>query len=251
MACFGVCAGLCAQTNSYIDSTRPTISSDAAIQQRGVLQIESGYDGYFHSYDQTAATSFYYAATNWLRLDASLSVLRSTDSGSGRRTTGVGSSSFGAKAVLFHDGRSKTIPGFALAYSEALATATEPGIQSRSHQGTVIISNTEGPWRWKVNGSVIGSDCYERIGCSVHGQGAVGVSYSLSKPTTLAGEFFGETTSAGAPPGAFLFAGLSHNINERLNVNGGLRFGVTTAAPAVGLTFGVTFGVGRAPIPRK
>ena len=37
---------LYAQKNSYLDSTRPSISSDAAIQQRRVLQTESGYDGY-------------------------------------------------------------------------------------------------------------------------------------------------------------------------------------------------------------
>ncbi len=231
------------QTNSYIDSTRPTISSDAAIQQRGVLQVESGYDGYFLPYDQTGQTSLYYALTNWLRLDAGLSAWRATDTASSEREVGVGNVSVGAKAVLFRDGRSRIVPGFAVEYEASLPTASNTELRSRYHQGTLIVSNSVGTFRWKVNGSLYGSGC-ERGGCSVHGQGALGVSETLTDVTTLQAEFFGQTNSATAPPGAYLFGGLTHKLSDRTAVNGGLRFGVTRDAPRIGVTVGFTVGVG-------
>lgn len=80
--CTAIAAGVhFGQQNSHIDSTRPTISSDAAIQQRGALQVEAGYDGYFLPYDQTQALCIHYAVTNRLRLDNSEPGSRSTDMG--------------------------------------------------------------------------------------------------------------------------------------------------------------------------
>lgn len=234
---------LSAQTNSYLDSTRPTISSDAAIPQKGVLQIESGYDGYFLPFDQTGATSFYYSMTQWLRLDATVSFWRATDVGVSDRTVGIGTSAFGAKAVLFHDGRSKTIPGVALEYEETLATASRQELQSRNHQGTLILSNSYGPWRWKLNGAAVGTGCETSDRCSVHGQTALGVSYDLTRATTAITEFFGQSDSISAPAGAYAFVGASHQFSKHALLNGGLRFGMTPAAPTVGLTLGVTFAV--------
>ena len=237
--------GLAAQTNSYLDSTRPTVSSDAAIQQRGVFQIESGSDGFYFPYDLTAATSLSYAATDWLRLDASLSIWRATDIGVAHRASAIGNSAFGAKAVLYHDGRSRIFPGIAIQYGETLATATQDTFQSRYHQGTLIISNSANRWRWKVNGSAIGSGCETKNGCSIHGQGAVGVSYFVNRSTTFATEFFGQTASVSAPPGAYAFAGVALKLSDHMAVNGGLRLGVSPSAPAVGFTVGVTAAVGR------
>ena len=239
-----------AQTNSYLDSTRPTISSDAAIQQKGALQVESGYDGYFLPFDQTGAASFYYALTNWLRVDATLSAFRATDVGVSDRTIGVGTSAFGAKAILFHDGRSKIIPGFAVEYEETLATASRDALQSRRHQGTFIMSNSYGAWRWKLNGSAIGSGCGKSNGCSVHGQVALGVSDDLTRGTTLATEFFGQSDSVSAPAGVYAFVGASHRLGQHAALNGGLRFGLTPAAPTVGVTLGLTVAVGGRPHTR-
>lgn len=165
--CFLSAMALPAQENSYIDSTRPTISSDASIQQKGVLQIESGYDAYFLPYDQTGAVSLYYSLTNWLRLDASVSAWRATDVGVDHRTEGVGNAEFGTKIILFHDGRSKTIPGVAVEYEDSAASASEANLRSRYHQGTLIFSNTAGPWKWKLNGSLIASNCRNANGCRV------------------------------------------------------------------------------------
>lgn len=239
---------VCAQTNSYLDSTRPTISSDAAIQQKGVLQIESGYDNYFLPFDQTGASSFYYSLTNWLRLDATVSFWRATDVSVSDRTIGVGTSAFGAKMILFHEGRSRIVPGLAVEYKETLATASRSALQSRYHQGTLILSNSYGPWRWKLNGSAIGSGCDGSNGCSVHSQIAFGVSEDLTKAVTAYTEFFGQSDSASAPAGVYAFVGASRLFNKHALLNGGLRFGITPAAPTVGVTVGVTFAVGgRAP----
>ena len=236
-----------AQTNSYLDSTRPTISSDAAIQQKGVFQIESGYDGYFLPFDQTGAASFYYSLTDWLRLDASLSAWRATDVGVSNRTVGVGTSAFGGKVILFHNGRSRTIPGIAVEYEETLATASRQALQSRYHQGTFIVSNSYKAWRWKLNGSAIGSGCDKSNGCSVHGQVALGVSDKLTRSTTAYTEIFGQSNSVSAPAGAYAFAGASRLLSKHALLNGGLRFGLTQSAPTIGVTLGVTIAVGGHP----
>ena len=240
------CITLNAQTNSYTDSTRPTISSDAAIQQKGVLQIESGYDGYFAPFDQTEATGVYYALTNWLRLDGAVPGWRSTDAGGENKTSGLGNGGIGAKVILFHQGKSRTIPGFAVQYSETFASASERNLRSRRHEGTLIASQKFGKWEAKLNGTLV-ADCYHPFGCGLRGQGVAGVTYSLTDNLTLASDLFGETVSVDAPAGIYSLLGVTYKLTRAMAVNSGLRFGLNSSASTVGFTVGLTVGIGGAP----
>lgn len=235
-----------AQTNSYTDSTRPTVSSDASIQQKGVVQIESGYDSYFSPYDQTQAISIYYALTNWLRIDGAVPGWRSTDAGVEHRTSGLGNGGIGAKVILFRQGKSKVIPGLAVQYSETFASASERNLRSRHHQGTLIASQTFGNWGVKVNGSLV-ADCYRSPGCGLRGRGAAGVTYSLTDRLTLASDLFGETVSVDAPAGIYNLVGVTYRLTRAVAVNSGVRFGLNSSASTVGFTLGLTVGIGGAP----
>ncbi len=246
ICCAALLSPAYAQTNSHIDATRPTVSSDAAIQQKGVLQIEAGYDGYFSPYDGTQAMNLYYAATNWLRIDGAVPGWRSTDAGVQNRTDGLGNSSLGAKLVLFHQGKSKLIPGVAVQYSATFPSATEDMLRSRYHRGTLILSQTFANWGVKVNGSLIG-DCYHSSGCGLRGQGVAGVTYNLSDCITLAADVFGDTVSVSAPPGIYQLSGVTYKLTRAVSLNTGVRFGLNSSASTIGITAGITVGFGGAP----
>ncbi len=245
-ACLVSICGVAAGQNSYIDPTRPTVAQGATIQRPGVLQVEAGYIGYFRSYDQTQNLDLYYAATRWLRLDASVPGWRST--GGSTAAVGLGNAGFGAKAILFPQGKSRIVPGFALQYEETLPSAPNSALRSHYHSGSLITSQKFGKWTAQLDGLLI-ADCQHPSGCGLRGEGVVGTAYQLTDKTSLSANVFGDTVSVDAPPGAYALLGAIYKLRYDFAFTGGIRVGLSESAPRIGLTAGIVFGIG--PKPRR
>src|SRR3954463_11674135 len=69
-----------------LSPTRPTVANAVTIQDRGVLQVETGYDAFPQhnpGNQQTIATSFFYVPVERLRLDFGWSAFSHQEGGDG------------------------------------------------------------------------------------------------------------------------------------------------------------------------
>lgn len=240
------CCLSAAAQNSPMDSTRPTVSSGASIQPQGVLQIESGYDGFFAAppgQDQTAATGFYYAATPWLRLDAAVSEWRLTDFDTQNRAEGTGNVSVGTRAVLRRAAKRRT--GYAVEYEDTLPVGSRHALRDLGQTVTAITSRKLRDLSLKLNASLLQHGCDSGNSCHYGGQIAAGASWERWRATTVYFEVFGQNaSSSNAPPGSFAFAGVGHHLSPRVELNGGIRAGLTPSSSRIGVSFGATFAIG-------
>jgi hypothetical protein len=207
--------------------------------------MEDGYDGSFIATDgddQTVSTSWYYAATTWLRLDASYSVFRATQQDGQGRSRGSGNLQFGSKLLPRPATGSKT--GFAVQYEHTFPTGSKDSLRSISDNVTLITSRHFGPVNAKLNGAVLRVNC--NSDCHYGGLIALGAGWDTTEDDNLQVEVFGQNqSSSNAPPGTYVFVGGSHNFTRRFLLNGGLRTGISPDASRFGLTAGITVALGR------
>jgi hypothetical protein len=86
-----------------LSPTRPTVANGVSIQDKGVLQVETGYDAYPQRVpgdQQTVAGWLSYVPLEWLRLDYGWSAFSHQESEDGT-ASGVGTIQVGGKVVLF------------------------------------------------------------------------------------------------------------------------------------------------------
>lgn len=227
-----------------LNPTRPTIANSAAIQGKGVLQLEAGYDAY-QGEQQTVGTSLSYVPLTRLRLDFGWSAFSHEESREGN-SNGVGTIQVGGKVVFFEEKYHHAAPGVAVQYEAELPTASTPSLQGFGQQIILLVNHhygRNGILDVILNGSLVQSDCQTREGCSYGGQQSFALSYHLQQRTRLYAEVFGQNDSqSNTPPGIYCFGGFYHRFTDSFGIDSGLRFGVTKHSPKIGVTIGVVVG---------
>ncbi len=231
-----------------LSPTRPTIANGATIQDKGVLQVETGYDAYpqrVPGNQQTVDISLYYVPLERLRLDFAWSAF-SHQEGDDGRASGVGTIQAGGKAVLLQESYHRAAPGVAVQYEAELPTASDHLLQGFGQQVILLMNHHYGRGGILdviVNGSLVQSDCQTRNGCSYGGQQSLALSYHLQEHTRLYAEVFGQNNSqSNTPPGTYAFGGFYHQFGETFGLDGGMRFGLTDHSASIGTTVGLVFG---------
>lgn len=231
-----------------LSPTRPTIANSATIQNRGVLQVEFGYDAYPQQLpgdQQTAGANFYYVPLDRLRLDFGWSPY-SHQEDKGEGAAGVGTIQTGGKIVLLKENYGRPAPGVAIQYEAELPTASEQALQGFGQQITFLANHhygRKGIVDVILNGSLVQSDCQSQTGCGYGGQQSFALSYHLHEDTRLYAEVFGQNNSqSNTPPGTYVFSGFYQKVRDAFGIDGGMRFGVTDHSASIGLTLGMVFG---------
>jgi hypothetical protein len=231
-----------------LSPTRPTVANGVTIQDKGVLQVETGYDAFPQhnpGNQQTVATSLYYVPAERLRLDFGWSAF-SHQEGDDGTAKGVGTMQVGGKLVLVKEEYNRAMPGIGLQYEAELPTASDRALQGFGQQIIFLLNHhygRNGIVDVIVNGSLVQSDCQTRSGCRYGGQQSFALSYHLDKHTRLYAEVFGQNVSqSNAPPGTYAFGGFYHQFNDSFGLDGGMRFGLTNHSASIGSTIGVVFG---------
>lgn len=241
-------AGIGYADDLNLSPTRPTVANSATIQDKGVLQIEIGYDAFpqhIPGNQQTVATSLYYAPLERLRLDFAWSAFSHQASDEGV-ANGIGTIQLGGKFVVHKEEYNRIKPGIALQYQAELPTGSSRLLQGFGQQIILLLNHhygRNGILDVIVNGSLVQSDCQTRNGCTYGGQQSFALSYHLDKQTRLYAEIFGQNNSqSNAPPGTYAFGGFYRQFNDHFGLDGGVRFGLTNNSASVGTTIGVVFG---------
>jgi hypothetical protein len=231
-----------------LNPTRPTIANSAAIQSRGVLQVEAGYDAYPWNppgNQQTLDTLFTYTPLARLRLDFDWSAFNHQQE-DGVITDGVGTIQIGGKVEAKKEQYHRFSPGIAFQYEAELPSASVGALQGYGQQAILLLNHhygKNGDVDVIVNGSLVQSDCQTSTGCRYGGQQSLALSFHLQKDTRLYAEVFGQNTSqSNTPPGTYLFGGLYHQFSDSFGIDGGVRFGVSDHPATIGMTIGLVFG---------
>jgi hypothetical protein len=127
-----------------------------------------------------------------------------------------------------------------------MPSASRQDFQSYGQQAILLVNHhygRDGDLDVIVNGSVVQTGCQSAAGCSYGGQQALAVSYHVRERTRLYGETFAQNVSgSNTPPGTYVFGGFYRQMSEGIGIDGGIRFGVSSGSPRVGVTVGLVMG---------
>ena len=231
----------------FIVPARPTVSNPAEFQRPGVLQLEIGYNSNFRApgihlqQDMPLALRFAVSRRLLLEFDGDSP---SSQSAAGMRTTGAGDSQLGIQVVLQHEKESR--PGFSLAYYVKLPTADSvKGLGSGrvDHNFIALVSKKIGGTTLDFNAIYLVSGRTTDNGHASSGQAAVAASHNVTKRMGIQGELSGYSRNDAQPGAMFALSAVSYQINRRVVLDSGLRFGLTHDAPRNGFFAGLTVGV--------
>jgi hypothetical protein len=231
----------------FIVPSRPTVSNPAEFQRPGVLQLEFGFNSNFRAPANASEEDFPLA----LRFAASRRLLIEIDLDnplsqkvSGMRDTGVGDTQLGIQVVLQHE--KETRPGIAIAYYIKLPSASETkglGTGRVDHNFIGFISRKIGGTTVDFNAIYLLAGRTTNNGHASSGQAALAASHDLTKRWGIQGEISGFSRNDSQPGALFALGAGTYQVNRRLVLDGGLRFGLTPDAPRVGAFVGMTVGV--------
>ncbi len=232
----------------FIVPSRPTVSNPAEFQKPGVLQLEVGYNANFQApgihlqQDLPLALRFAVSRRLLLEFDGDSP---SSQTVAGVRTTGAGDSQLGIQVVLQHEKESR--PGFSVAYYIKLPTADSAqglGTGRVDHNFIALVSKKIGGTTLDFNATFLFSGRTTDNRHASSGQGALAASHNVTRRVGIQGELSGYSRND-AQSGAMLALGaVTYQINRRLVLDSGLRFGLTHDAPRSGLFAGLTLGIG-------
>ena len=232
----------------FIVPARPTVSNPAEFQQPGVLQLEIGYNSNFRApgihlqQDMPLALRFAVSRRLLLEFDGDSP---SSQSAAGMRTTGAGDSQLGIQVVLQHEKESR--PGFSLAYYVKLPTADSVkglGSGRLDHNFIALVSKKIGGTTLDFNAIYLVSGRTTDNGHASSGQAAVAASHNVTKRMGIQGELSGYSRNDAQPGAMFALSAVSYQINRRVVLDSGLRFGLTHDVPHNGFFAGLTVGIG-------
>jgi Putative MetA-pathway of phenol degradation len=231
----------------FIVPSRPTVSNPAEFQRPGVLQLEYGYNANLRapgvSLEQDTPLALRFAVNRRVLLEFDEDSPFSQTNGR-RRTTGAGDIELGIQVVLQHEKESR--PGVAFAYFVKLPSASSTkglgtgrvdhaltGLVSKSLRGTTIDFN----FTYLVAGRTISS------GHDSSGQAALALARPVSKKFGVEGEISGSSRQDQQPGSLFALGAVTYQVNRRLILDTGMRFGLTEEVPRVGFFAGITVGI--------
>ncbi|HEV7905888.1 MAG TPA: transporter [Pyrinomonadaceae bacterium] len=241
--------GAQAEEEEFIKPGRPGVANPAEIQKAGVLQVEYGYDADFRSRElhteQAAPLALRFAATSRLLLELDLDTFKSeTDEATRRRETGIGDTLLGLQIVALKD--TDAHPALAFAYYVKLPTASEAkglGTGRYDHKLIFLLSKKVGELDFDFNGAYLNHGREDGAGRESGGQAAFGFSREFKNNFGFVGELSGQSLDEVQPRGVYALTAATYKVTRRLQLDGGLRFGLTSDAPRVGAFAGMTVGV--------
>lgn len=233
----------------FIVPARPTVSNPAEFQRPGVLQLEMGYDANFRSKGNFADQQDVPIA---LRFAVSRRVLLELDTDSpytlkdptGLRNTGAGDTQLGIQFVLQHERKSR--PGLAFAYYIKLPTADATrglGSGRVDHNFIGLISKTINKTTIDFNVIYLLAGRTSSNGHASSGQAAFAVTQNLTKRFGVQGEISGYSRNDQQTGAMFALGVVTYQLNRRMVLDSGVRFGLTSGTPRVGVVAGITIGV--------
>jgi hypothetical protein len=237
------------EEEEFIKPSRPTVAAPAEIQKAGVLQIQYGYDANFRGRDlhteQSGPLALRFAAASRLLLELDLDTFKSKTDATTRLTeTGIGDARLGLQFVALKD--TTEHPAVAFAYYLKLPAASvekELGTGRYDHKLVFLLSKKVGAVDLDFNAAYLNFGREDGEGRESGGQAAFSFSRGFENNFGLVGELSGQSLDEAQPRGIYALTALTYRVNRRLQLDGGLRFGLTPAAPRVGVFAGMTVGV--------
>lgn len=237
------------EEEEFIKPSRPSLANPAEIQQAGVLQVEYGYDANFRSRElhteQTGQLALRFAASSRLLVELDLDTFKSeTNEATRMRETGIGDARLGLQVVALKDTAGH--PALAFAYYVKLPTASETkglGTGHYDHKLVFLLSKKVGEVDFDFNGAYLNNGREDGAGRESGGQAAFSFSREFANNFGFEGELSGQSLDEAQPRGIYALTALTYKVNRRWQLDGGLRFGLTSDAPRVGVFAGMTVGV--------
>ena len=238
-----------AEEEEEVKPTRPGVANPAEIPEKGVLQLEFGYDSNFRARDVRAEHSLpvtlRYSAAKRLLLHLDFDAVRSeTDEPSRERVTGFGDTRVGFQVVALEEAAGH--PALAFAYFAKLPTADEEkglGTGRFDHKLVGLLSKKFGEMDVDFNVAYLVVGREDGPGWEHGGQAAVSVSHDFKNHFGFEAELSGQSLDDVQPRGLFALGALRYTAGPRLAFDAGARFGLNPEAPRVGLFAGMTVGV--------
>jgi Putative MetA-pathway of phenol degradation len=232
----------------FIVPARPTVSNPAEFQRPGVLQMQYGYSRNLHIPGTRAVQdnpfTLRFAASRRILFEFDLDAYTSQTPDDGMKVSSVGDSQFGIQSVLRHE--SDSGPGIAVSYFIKAPTASSSkglGTGRVDHSFLFLMSRTLGRFTLDFNAVYLLAGRTSDSGYSSSGQGALAVSYALTKRLVLQGEISGFGRNDAQPGAMFVLGAVSYQVNKRLVLDAGVRFGLSQYAPSSGFIGGLTWGI--------
>ncbi|HEY0083688.1 MAG TPA: transporter [Pyrinomonadaceae bacterium] len=238
-----------APEEEFIKPSRPSLANPAEIHKASVLQVEYGYEANFHSRElrteQSAPLALRFAATSRFLLELDLDTFKSeTDEVTRARETGVGDTRLGLQFVALKE--TARHPAAAFAYYVKLPTASEEkelGSGRYDHKLVFLLSKKVGQVDFDFNAAYLNHGREAGEGRESGGQAALSFSREFENNFGFEGELSGQSLDEAQPRGVYALTALTYQVNRRLRFDSGLRFGLTPAAPRVGVFAGLSVGV--------
>ena len=232
----------------FIVPARPTVSNPAEFQKPGVLQLEFGYNGNFRSSEfksqDDAPLALRFAVNRRLLVELDTDSPFSQKDSSNFRQTGAGDTQLGIQGVLQTENESR--PGVALAYYIKLPTASREknlGTGRVDHSFIGLVSKKIDKTTIDFNAIYLLAGRTSRKGFASSGQGALAVSQEITKKFGIQSEISGSSRSDEQSGAMFGLGVVTYQINKRIVLDSGARFGLTSNAPRFGIVVGITVGV--------
>ncbi len=252
---FALTVGVFAQQNNdddepeFIVPARPSVSNPAEFQKPGVLQLEYGFDGNFHSTDLKSQIdtplALRFAVNKRLLLELDTDTPYSeTERFTNRRETGAGDTQIGLQTVLQTEKKSR--PAVAFAYYLKIPTASAEknlGTGRFDHSFIGLFSKKFGKTDIDFNAIYLLAGRSSGKGFASSGQAAFAVTENVTKKFGLQEEISGMSRNDEQTGMMFALGAATYKIGKRLVVDGGLRFGLTPDAPRIGIVAGITVGL--------
>lgn len=231
----------------FIVPSRPTVSNPAEFQRPGVLQLEFGYSANFQapgvSIEQDLPLALRFAVSRRLLLEFD-GDSPSSQTVDGVRTTGVGDTQVGVQVVLRHENES--LPGVALAYYIKLPSASSAkglGTGRVDHNFIALVSKKIGGATVDLNASYLLAGRITDGGHASSGQAALAASHDMTRRVGIQAEISGSSRNDAQAGAMFALGAATYQLNRRLVLDCGVRFGLSHDAPRNGFFAGMTVGI--------
>jgi Putative MetA-pathway of phenol degradation len=236
------------EEEEFIKPARPGAANPAEPHKAGVLQVEYGYDANFRAAEfrsqQAAPLALRFAASSRLLLELDLdTVISERDEPEGARMTGIGDTRLGIQAVALKD--TEQHPALAFAYYIKLPSASESkglGTGRVDHKLVTLLSKKVGETDIDFNAAYLIVGREQGSGWISGGQAALSFARDFKSGFGALGEVSWQSKDDTQPRGAYALGALTYQANKRLIFDAGMRFGLNSEAPRVGVFVGVTVG---------
>src|SRR5436190_4124989 len=229
----------------FIVPARPTVSNPAEFQRPGVLQLEIGANS-VSSIQQDVPLSLRLAVSRRILIEFDMDSPYSSRTPLGIRHTGWGDMQLGIQGVIQHENHSR--PGLAIAYFIKVPTASPRrglGTGRADHSLVGLVSKTVRRTTIDFNAIYLLAGRPLRNGHASSGQAAFALTQMLNKRVGIQGEISGSGRNDFQPAAVYGLGVATYQLNRRMIIDGGVRFGLTPDAPRVGVVAGITLGIAK------